>query len=960
MAPGWSIVWSTVSPRFLVGGTDLRLYEYEPKNESQPVRLVSVNSNFKAVKCFAWSSHNEDHVAVGYGNGKTSVISLSRFTKFSGYNELSQIKAGEDTSSLGDFLPRHTRTCNTVAFSPFDRRYLASGLEKVRSEPALLIWDMNRIDSGNGSGDSIKPSSSVPLSSFGQSDWVLSTSWFRESPRLVAAMANKYIRIYDIRDGNRSGGISIATNATAAIATDPFHSHRFASIAPDDNIIRIWDDRKTKGPVLRIDSKFSGRLTSIHWSPNQRGLIASLDEGSIVKVFHLDDAFDIYSSAPSSHVTTSATFLETSRSSSLSRIPSFGTAAEIFSAPPVLAPIPIPGADAGGRSTSRSGKNSVGSQVPRLATSSASIYRDGEFFSIPSSSADGDESVKENPSSSAILRKTQQFRLSESNALAMNFIPAYNGHRSHVISFHQVNRFESRFEIREVVESSSFWWLPQGRLTIPRQSFTAEFGDTSENLGNRSNQPIKDTGRELPELNTVLDEDISVTMRKRAKLGYGMEAQENLRIIGGVNQPLQNLWSWLSYITSKEIYGAPLLGIFEILQQMTRQIPSSNNAFVKLGQFPSANGASDEYRKRALDCLGTDMAGDLEESLQRLETRKSFAKAAGWAIFYRADFDRAITILSRSEDSQHSRVATALADFSNNPSNPRQDLFDDPENDLDDAYLRAIFALIGSNGDWNSVVAETKLPLTDRLGVALRYLSDQDLNSFVSNAMDDAVQSGDIEGLLLTGASKASVSLIEAYIDRTGDIQSASVASSVLEIKSNRVDEWVENYRDLLDRWELYHARARFDISRRKTMRTYNQVPPQIYVRCNFCNHPIYSNGDESHDSSNTGNKKSSFSGQIAGGLASVGRIKETSCPTCKKPLPKCALCLLSVGSPPETLRYYTQSKNGFAEGLGMWYTWCQTCRHGGHAVHILDWFEEHTICPVSDCSCQCAILQNN
>jgi len=39
----------------------------------------------------------------------------------------------------------------------------------------------------------------------------------------------------------------------------------------------------------------------------------------------------------------------------------------------------------------------------------------------------------------------------------------------------------------------------------------------------------------------------------------------------------------------------------------------------------------------------------------------------------------------------------------------------------------------------------------------------------------------------------------------------------------------------------------------------------------------------------------------------------------------------------------------------------CQTCRHGGHAAHVLEWFlgvdgsRTHQICPVADCNCRCA-----
>lgn len=43
----------------------------------------------------------------------------------------------------------------------------------------------------------------------------------------------------------------------------------------------------------------------------------------------------------------------------------------------------------------------------------------------------------------------------------------------------------------------------------------------------------------------------------------------------------------------------------------------------------------------------------------------------------------------------------------------------------------------------------------------------------------------------------------------------------------------------------------------------------------------------------------------------------------------------------------------------------CQTCRHGGHASHIMEWFfgddgetgggNAHAVCAVADCDCHCA-----
>jgi hypothetical protein len=39
------------------------------------------------------------------------------------------------------------------------------------------------------------------------------------------------------------------------------------------------------------------------------------------------------------------------------------------------------------------------------------------------------------------------------------------------------------------------------------------------------------------------------------------------------------------------------------------------------------------------------------------------------------------------------------------------------------------------------------------------------------------------------------------------------------------------------------------------------------------------------------------------------------------------------------------------------WFTWCQTCRHGGHAGHVQDWFASHEECPVAECTCKCSSL---
>ena len=45
------------------------------------------------------------------------------------------------------------------------------------------------------------------------------------------------------------------------------------------------------------------------------------------------------------------------------------------------------------------------------------------------------------------------------------------------------------------------------------------------------------------------------------------------------------------------------------------------------------------------------------------------------------------------------------------------------------------------------------------------------------------------------------------------------------------------------------------------------------------------------------------------------------------------------------------------SSAFGHWMVWCQTCRHGGHAEHMSEWFKHHDECPVSGCNCRCSKL---
>ncbi|KAI3643048.1 hypothetical protein MP228_012603 [Amoeboaphelidium protococcarum] len=179
-----------------------------------------------------------------------------------------------------------------------------------------------------------------------------------------------------------------------------------------------------------------------------------------------------------------------------------------------------------------------------------------------------------------------------------------------------------------------------------------------------------------------------------------------------------------------------------------------------------------------------------------------------------------------------------------------------------------------------------------------------------------------------------------------------------------------------------------------------NSIQPQLYLKCHYCNQSItqesifvpgigvVGNKERSAATSssganlplhksfnaavNTGAMSRLSSAGVGGGSGSDSlsnsspwsfqyqqhnisghpNLKPNACPNCRKSLPKCSICLLPMGLPLDTV---LSGEDGISDDpVRYWFSWCPKCRHGGHAVHLSQWFKQHSVCPVGDCQCQC------
>ena len=215
---------------------------------------------------------------------------------------------------------------------------------------------------------------------------------------------------------------------------------------------------------------------------------------------------------------------------------------------------------------------------------------------------------------------------------------------------------------------------------------------------------------------------------------------------------------------------------------------------------------------------------------------------------------------------------------------------------------------------------------------------------------------------MLTGLQKAGLPALQAYLDRTGDVQTVALVSMTVvpvRFRDPSAERWIELYRGLLDRWGLGSLRAALDVARRPAQDDdsgaalaggarlgVSTAASHVYVRCNNCEQSLSLAMMVPSKMSlrTTAGPKTGYN---------VARVKSCPSPKCRETLPRCVLCLLPMEC---TAPLGMSVANSVDAPLlqDNYYTFCTLCRHGGHCDHMLEWFAENETCPVSGCDCAC------
>lgn len=963
-------------------GDEVTLYQThheERGTESNELLKVHSHTGIEHILCMAYLRARLGWMGAGTMDGNAHVFDITRGSSVS-----VQLKS------------KHNRPCNSLSFN--DQQLVAASFDKSRQDNSLQVWDLTKHAQVFADPDEYENSRAIrPQVGYLANEATLSTLFNSADPSGMLLMAGGYklLREFDLRDLSPTPIYQVATKSTMKLAQDTFQLHMFSSMS-EDGSVSIWDRRKLvsagKGsvasespalyfPKLMSDMLRRGTVPCFRYSSIRRGEFAAVFNGDVIRrwntgVVPRDDTVVVPTFTANSGIAAGLKQQSTQLYNPHEDL--------LFVALVLDCKTDLPRVISFDYSPDTSSHTS---------TNFVCMREKGLVFRMPV--VESVESLDFNSLNEFSVAGPEGTltRFLESSPIVDQVPQAVQGPGN---TFKSHPNF-SEEAVSTIGDEESTEPLSNARPTGSQTNYTELQTSHKRNDDDDGYIPL----RRILDLSDVMKNDICCAIRHRVECGYAVDSELNFHVLeqtegAGASLLLRNTWKWITLAKKSLAKGTMVkegvdlgyvgvLAMWQGVDELRGQNRARQNQPVSEEMFSSAvraiaaskgeksSGISVLHstdrplqRKLSLIVSGWYLAAhEFDEKLNDLVKNGQVEKAAGWAVFH-GDVGRAIQILSASKKERLQLMSTAVAGYmaykDSNINLPWNDQCRKLSLELENPYLRAIFAFIADN-DWWDVLDEHSLPLRERLGIAIRFLSDKDLNVYLNRVANAVVARGELEGLILTGLTPRGIDLLQSYVDRTSDVQTAALIAQFAVpryFKDSRVDHWIDCYRELLNSWGYFKHRAKFDVARTKSSRTSNDVvtirpaPKQVYLQCKVCKKNMSSMSKNMKGSTNTSILMKQFNHRL--------NLKATNsyfnlCPHCGSQLPRCAICLLTLGGP---ISHSVDSKltdgnsTSFQEEFDNKFSFCLSCSHGYHAHHAEEWFSKHYICPVPDCNCRC------
>ncbi|KAL3474197.1 WD40-repeat-containing domain protein [Aspergillus californicus] len=993
----WSPFSTPTDQRFLyvdVTGKSLRLCKVNSFNAHTKTlghETIATHTKVPAFRAFDWSPIDESLIAVGQSSGEATIL---------------RMPAGQDSQEVfANFPVRHQRYCNAIALS--GSGLIAAGLDRVRNDYCLNVWDLvQRLDMKGTKGFV------EPLRKMASSEPITSVKWFSDqADTLVAGVKGQFVRVYDLREGAGLPSMQFPTRCVHNLAIDSLDENYIASglTSPTDSTstVCIWDRRMgarhsaaaTPGlehgqmdPALEFKNVIAPKsaIWSLRFSRTKRGCLGVLSDSGQVKTYNIVKEYVAEEFR--------SPIDRTLGRNSVSDYPE-----QIYtkSVRDVFSPYnhPLRGYEGSERVVSFDFLNMASSNEPSILTLSADDQVKVATVKPPAPpvrlSSQG-TLVCGRPDENCDFKSVRPFGTEDANigTVVKELRDGALARQDEKGALDALNAMTGLDDVNNANDVNVMNDLDEDLIAQDIVASSREDRERTLSVGTQGS-PL--TVEEALTLMTV--------NRLRCKEGYLFNGSRNKQILAD-DPPLQDFWDWIERARSDSATNSMVMhhldlnyiGVFDIwtgdlgvslqsrwLGPNATHYPDINDTIVdliqalRLPEIKSCKTSFSEHRRLGLRVCGTAQSyEELEEFVKTLSANGQHTKAAALAVFQDEPKLAYLALRSHTPTQAHKLLAMAIAGAAKGDTDSDwEETCAEIAKELTDPYARAILALV-SKGDWRSVIQEATLPLRYRVEVALRWLPDDDLTTYLTETTKEAIQQGDIEGIVLTGLSHSAMELFQSYINKYDDIQTPVLAMSHTVPRfvntlgnKHRFETWRETYRWQINSWKLQLERARFDVGSRKFAATWDGrrliEPPrqQVSLTCNYCTRPLTQIDPSSPSPSNGGVTTGEVVHPTAGNPLGSSAMSGMVCPRCGRHMPRCGVCTLWLGSPDPMTKACLASEAGTkttaeqrrlseAEIMRRFIVFCINCNHGFHAHHAREWFGKHRVCPVAECSCIC------
>jgi len=167
----------------------------------------------------------------------------------------------------------------------------------------------------------------------------------------------------------------------------------------------------------------------------------------------------------------------------------------------------------------------------------------------------------------------------------------------------------------------------------------------------------------------------------------------------------------------------------------------------------------------------------------------------------------------------------------------------------------------------------------------------------------------------------------------------------------------------LLDTWREWPDRCTFESEVATVTQSTDFLIKSVYLTCTYCGKSVSkytdgvpANAEALHAEAMRKKNVNRAATVTATGGGKAAPPLSTSCPACRKPLPRCSVCGRTVGVEAgqrvveaegggvkrKAKRHVKEDPNAVLTKFDDFPSWCQKCRHGGHAGCLFAWFDDN------------------